>query len=730
MPSNQASSVSPESALFRVGHNCWKHSHASYMAPVIDCANYYRALHEAICRAQHSIFILGWDIDSRIELIRGSEAEARACPTALFELLQWKARQTPDIQVYLNRWNYSVFLSAERESFSEAKWALSGADNLHFIFDGQLPLGASHHQKIVVIDDEVAFCGGMDVAIARWDNRHHRPRNPHRADPDGSLKLGMEKRFDPYHDVQMLVAGPVAAVLARLVRYRWHFGGGKRAVKRRRVDPKAWPPSWPACIKPVMEDVSVAVSLTMPRFHRQPQIQQIERLYLDMIAQAEYFIYMENQFFTHRGIAKALNQRLRENPRLKVLLVSCYDAQGVMERKALFHARLIFRTIVESHGVADRVVLAYPASAEHGEEAPVRIHSKLMVVDDRYLRIGSSNINNRSMALDSECDLVIEAKSALQRKQIADIRNDLIREHTGLELEEIERIARQVGAPVAAFLAELEHSRQHLRRINDDQYRHERFTRLARRFADPSRPILPGIFTSRRVFGARRRRIPFRLIAGIALVAAVALSWKVTPLAEYADPEKIIPLLEQVQNTAWAFPAGLVAYVLGTLVFLPHMVMTGTVVVVFAPLEAFLIAMLGSLISVSIGWVAGQGLGERSLQAMLGRHAEKISQYARNGGVMGLTLLRLLPVAPFTVVNLVLGMMKVPFVTLLIATALGLLPGTLVSVFIGQSAVALFKNPDPHNVMLVGAGLLLWGAVIAGAHFLSRHWQRRLRENK
>ncbi|MFL9711403.1 VTT domain-containing protein [Methylobacillus sp. Pita1] len=729
MQINPAMDSSPGNALFRLGHNCWKYSHASYLAPVVDCANYYRALHEAICRAQHSIFILGWDIDSRIDLIRGAEAEAQACPTALFELLQWKARQTPAIQIYLNRWNYSVFLSAERESFSEAKWKLSGADNLHFIFDGQLPLGASHHQKVVVIDDELAFCGGMDVAIARWDNRHHHPRNPDRLDPDGSMKMGLEKRFDPYHDVQVLVAGPVAAVLARLVRYRWHFGGGKRAAKVRQAHHNALPPSWPASIKPVMERIGVGVSLTMPRFHRQPQVQQIERLYIDMIAKAERFIYMENQFFTRRAVAKALNQRLRENPRLKVLLVSCYNAQGVMERKSMFHARVIFRKIVESHGVADRVALAYPLSREHGEETPVRIHSKVMVVDDRYLRIGSSNINNRSMTLDSECDLVIEARDEAHRKQVAAMRNDLIREHTGLELEEIERIANRVDAPVEAFLAELAHSRQHLRRINDDRYRHERFTRLARRFADPSRPILPELFTSRRAFGRSKRRIPFRLIAGILLVAAVALSWKVTPLAEYATPEKIVPLLEQVQNTAWAFPAGLAAYVLGTLVFLPHMVMTGTVVVVFAPLEAFLIAMLGSLISVSVGWLAGLGLGKKSLQAMLGRHAEKISQYARDGGVMGLTLLRLLPIAPFTVVNLALGMMKVPFVTLLIATVLGLLPGTLVSVFIGQSALALFKNPDPHNAVLVGAGLLLWVLVIVSTHFLSRHWQRRLHAN-
>ncbi|MCB5186750.1 VTT domain-containing protein [Methylobacillus caricis] len=711
-------------ALFRTGHNCWKQARASYMAPVIDCANYYRALHESICSAQRSIFILGWDIDSRIDLIRGAEAEALSCPTTLFELLQWKARQAPEIQIYLNRWNYSIFLSADRESFSEAKWKLSGPDNLHFLFDGQLPLGASHHQKVVVIDDEVAFCGGMDVAIARWDNRHHHTRNPDRTDPDGSLKMGLEKKFDPYHDVQMLLAGPAAAVLARLARYRWHFGNGRRALALRKAHDDELPASWPASIKPVMQQAGLGVALTMPRFRRQPLIRQIERLYLDMISRAEFFIYMENQFFTQQRIAEALNRRLQENPRLRVLLVSCYNSQGIMERKAMYHGRVIFREIVEAHGVADRIALAYPVSCEQDEERAIRIHSKVMVVDDKYIRIGSSNINNRSMTLDSECDIVIEAESDLQRGQVAAMRNDLIREHTGRELVEIEHMVKDEGVDIAEFLIDVPHSRQHLRKVNDERYRNERFTRLAKRFADPSRPILPELMTSRRGPAAKKRGVPFRLIFAIIFAAALALVWKVTPLAEFATPAKIVPLLEQVRNTAWAFPAGMAAYVVGTLIFFPHVVMTGTVVIVFAPLEAFLVAMLGSLISVSIGWAAGLGLGQQSLQAVLGRHAGKISQYAKNGGVVGLTLLRLMPIAPFTVVNLVLGMMKVPYMTLLIATVLGLLPGTLVSVFIGQSAVELFKHPEPRNFFLVGIGLGLWILVIVLTHFFARRWQK------
>lgn len=709
--------------LFREGHNCWRTCHASYLAPVIDCANYYRALHEAICQAKHSIFLLGWDIDSRIELLRGKDVR-EGCPLTLFELLHWKTEQVPEIQIYLNRWNYSVFMAAERESFSEAKWKLSGSDNLHFIFDNALPLGASHHQKIVIIDDEIAFCGGMDVAIARWDDRAHHATNPEREDPDGSIKLGLNHHFDPYHDVQMLVAGEAARELARLARYRWHFGGGERAIPLRKDITPGQPLSWPGSIKPVMRNVCLAIALTLPRFQRQPLLRQIEKLYLEMIAEAEQFIYIENQFFTWQPLAHALCARMRQKPGLRALLLAPYDGQGFMEKKSMYHGRVQFMDVIRAQGMENRVLLTCPVSCEGDEKVTVRIHSKLMVVDDRYLRIGSSNLNYRSMSLDSECDLVIYGDSTHERSQIAAMRDDLIREHTGFEIADIERIIQR-GEPVQQFLQQLPHSRQHLQRIDDERYRHQSLTRFAKRFADSGKPLLPYFMTSRRSWHFKRMRISWKLVLLVAAVVALALAWKVTPLAEYASPEKVVPILEQVRNTSWALPAGILAYVLGTLLFFPHMVMTGTVVIVFAPLEAFAVAMLGSLISCSIGWAAGLGLGERTLRSLLGRYAGKISGYARQGGVMGLTLLRLLPIAPFTVVNLALGMMRVKFWHLLVATLLGLLPGTLVSVYIGKSAVDLFKHPEPGNLMMVGLGLLLWLGVVALTHFISRYWQQR-----
>ena len=747
-PAGNASSASTaalketSSTLFKPGRNCRQVEQATHASMLVDCANYYRAVHEAICKAKHSVFILGWDIDSRIELLRGEEAKKTKCPNRLFDLIQWKARQQPEVMIYMNRWDYSVFMATDRENFSEFKWKWKSPQNVFFRFDDQLPLGASHHQKIVVVDDEIAFCGGMDIAIGRWDHRAHHTRNKHRVDPIGTLKTADTKKFGPYHDVQMIVSGPAARALATIARERWLTASDEEAIPLRAKEESAKktpaaskvPDSWPQGTHVDFRNVDIGIALTLPAFKDQKQTRQIEKLYLDMIASAEHFIYMENQFFSQEKIARALNKRLKENPQLRVLLLSCWEPEGIMERKSMWYGRVLFRDIVEAGGVADRIVLAYPICREKGLQKPVRIHSKLMVVDDKYLRVGSSNINNRSMALDSECDLVIEASDKATRAKIRSVRDDLIREHTGREIRDIEKIID--SGDVQVFLRETPNSTQHLRRINDERYRHERFTAFAMRFADPEKPILPPIVTSRRRIRNKGKNIgeessmPTRLIFALLLIAAVALAWKVTPLAEYASPEKIMPMLEAVRNTPWAIPAAIAIYVIGTLVFFPHVVMTGTIVILFPPVEAFCVAMAASLISGAISYYVGRRLGAKTLHALIGNFAGKIAKYANQGGVVGLTLLRMLPIAPYTVANLALGMMLVPFTTYMIATFLGMLPGTVVSAYLGHSVVELWQHPDGKNLAFLGAGLLAWIGVIALSHYLGKRWQHHTKGKK
>ena len=721
--------LNAQSTLFKPRENCWRIKNASHAAPVIDCLNYYRAVHEAICNARHTLFITGWDIDSRIELLRGKEAENSQCPNTLYELLKWKSEANPDLKIYLNRWDYSVFLAAERETFSSMKWRFSGIKNLEFIFDDQLPLGASHHQKIIVVDDEIAFCGGMDIAIARWDSRHHHISENQRKDPHGTLLLGIEKEYKPYHDAQMIVAGDAAKSLGELSRKRWFYASGKRPKAIKKDDVTGLPDAWPKSVVPIFENVQIGISLTVPRFRQQKQNRGVERLYIDMIEKAERFIYMENQFFTHVEIAQAINKRLHERPELRVLMLSCKDPQGFMERKTMYYGRVRFKDALIAGGVADRTALAYPITEEKSKREQVRIHSKIMIVDDRYLRIGSSNLNYRSMTLDTECDLVIEGTNKKICQQIASVRDDLIREHTGKSMSEIQSIILD-GKSVKDFLKDTSGSRQHLRETKDEAYRHEKLAKFFIRFGDPSKPLLPSYLTSHRKVIKKNvsssSPIPVKLIAAVVVILLLLLAWKFTPLQDYINAKNIVSLLDGIRNTIWALPIGIFAYALGTLVFLPHIVMTTAVVMAFSPLEALLIAMTGSLLSCTVSYGLGLMLGTESLNAVFGKYSEKIRHFADRGGVLGLTMLRLLPTAPFTAENLILGMIKVPYSTLLMSTFLGMLPGTIIFVYLGQAALQMFKNPEPQKLILTMTGIIAWLVLIWFTHYMTNQWKKKL----
>ena len=94
-------------------------------------------------------------------------------PSVISDLLKWKAEQNPDIKIYLLRWDSSLAFFAQREMWAKEVWEEKTPDNVQTELDDTIPMGGSQHQKIVVIDDEVVFSGGMDVSTNRWDTRDH-----------------------------------------------------------------------------------------------------------------------------------------------------------------------------------------------------------------------------------------------------------------------------------------------------------------------------------------------------------------------------------------------------------------------------------------------------------------------------------------------------------------------------------------------------------------------------
>ncbi|HET7816280.1 MAG TPA: phospholipase D-like domain-containing protein [Sphingomicrobium sp.] len=409
--------------MLEPGRNCWRIERAGRAALVVDAADYFRIARQAMLRARHQILLIGWDFDTRICLDFDADDGA---PTELGAFVSWLPRHRPGVQVHILKWDVGAIKLLGRGTtvLRLARWAAS--DQIHFKLDGAHPAGASHHQKIVVIDDALAFSGGIDMTAERWDTREHRDRDVRRRRPTTG------RRYCPWHDCAMAVDGAAAAALGELSRERWRAAGG---------EPISPPPPgsdpWPDELASQFRDVDVAIARTRGEHEGQPAIREIEALYLDMISRARRFVYAENQYFASRVIADAIARRLGEAEGPEFVIVNPRSGQGWLDDEVMSPARARLLDILRKSDPHGRFRIYCPVT-EGGED--IYVHAKITIVDDEQLRVGSANLNNRSMGFDSECDLLIDCALGANSGaggRIAAIRSDLLAEHLGKSVDTI-----------------------------------------------------------------------------------------------------------------------------------------------------------------------------------------------------------------------------------------------------------------------------------------------------
>ena len=121
----------------------------------------------------------------RSERTGPAEAEGETQPTRLDELLAFIARRHPHLHCYILIWDYAALYTLERDPWSRWRLGWRTHRRVHFGFDDRHPVGGSHHQKVIVVDDQLAFCGGIDLTSHRWDTSAHRARRAGPNDDDG-----------------------------------------------------------------------------------------------------------------------------------------------------------------------------------------------------------------------------------------------------------------------------------------------------------------------------------------------------------------------------------------------------------------------------------------------------------------------------------------------------------------------------------------------------------------
>jgi phospholipase D1/2 len=506
-------------SVLEPGRNCGSLAHADRFALLVDGSNYYGALAQSIPQAKHTMVIVGWDLDSRVRL--GPDADRGPLVPRLRDFLPAVASANPDLNIYILTWSFPILLAHVRDP--KLVWGRDPFKHprVHLKFDSTHPPGASHHQKIVVIDDCLAFAGGMDIAGGRWDSPEHRADDVRRAgDPP----------YPPSHDAQAVVDGDAARALGEIVRDRWYRSTGTsipEPLQRRDI--------WPDCVRPDFVDVSVAISRTDVAHDGRGGRHEIEQLHLDLIGAARGYIYIENQYLTSSEMADALCRRLQEAAGPEVVIVLPLNNSGRLEEHTIEVLR--FRSIRQLRQADrfSRLRICYPV-VPHLDGTSVGVHSKILVIDDQLFRVGSSNLTNRSMRLDTECDLTIEASSPQQRSGVASLRNRLLAEHLGMSTDAVEAFLSTDRS-----LVRLVDSRRSNPRCLRELPIEDRSLILPDELVDPAGPVTADMVIEALASSAAKRPVkrllPLALIC-VGVAAAAVAFWRTRVRATPLRPKR------------------------------------------------------------------------------------------------------------------------------------------------------------------------------------------------
>jgi phosphatidylserine/phosphatidylglycerophosphate/cardiolipin synthase-like enzyme len=365
---------------------------------LIDGAAFLPRVAEELARAESHVHLTGWYFSPELALTRGDE------PVTVRNLLGELAERIPVRVLIWSGAPLPLFRPSKGDVRAMVERLRRGT-RMHCQFDSCVRLMHCHHEKTIVVDDRLAFVGGIDLTYNSgdpYDSQAHSARGG----------IG-------WHDVAVRLEGPVVADVAEHFRMRWHGATDEEL-------PPVVPP-------PEVGDVEAQIVRTIPEHVYERSLPNgdfsVFESYVGAIRAAQRFVYIENQFLWSPEIVELLAQKLRNPPRddfrIVVLLpVNANDGADVSRGQvaALIHA---------DDGNAR--FLACSVYARTGKlRDPIYVHAKVAVVDDRWLTIGSANLNEHSLFNDSEVN-VVSRDEALARET----RLRLWSEHLELPVDEI-----------------------------------------------------------------------------------------------------------------------------------------------------------------------------------------------------------------------------------------------------------------------------------------------------
>ena len=282
----------------------------------------------------------------------------------------------------------------------------------------QWPVGintqhASYHQKFMVIDDELAFIGGMNLKEVDWDTSAHTVFEPRRmlygaTTADRQAVKNKEKLPDqgPRKDYMVRIEGPAAQDAADVFQKRWAYqiqenveyakNSTNFSVQRNIAE------------RPGGKQIQVTPTLPMPFWEH-----AIAETWLNAVAQANEYIYIEDQYFRAPMLNDAIVARMEATPNLKLVVITKpineWTDPGcpwTYKTHALFETKFPTRYMLLQLRAFDTVV-TWGIDETESRFANIDVHSKMLIVDDKFLSVGSANKNNRGMIYEGEMNVAV-----------------------------------------------------------------------------------------------------------------------------------------------------------------------------------------------------------------------------------------------------------------------------------------------------------------------------------
>jgi phosphatidylserine/phosphatidylglycerophosphate/cardiolipin synthase-like enzyme len=338
---------------------------------LIDGAEAMPRIVAEIRKARSHVHIAGWYVSPHFALTRdGNRTELRA-------LLEDAAQQV-DVRLLLWAGSPLPLFRPDRNDVAGVEHALRFGTKIHVALDSQERPMHCHHEKVVVVDDRVAFVGGIDLTTLEGD----------RFDTSAHVARGSVG----WHDTAVIVRGPIVADVADHFRLRWAEIAGEELAEPKR--PRRAGDVELQFVRTVPEKIYDA----LPR----GEFRTLEA-YQRALRSAQKLIYLENQFFWSSEIAEILERKLAQPPTddFRVVLVLPVDPNNGGD-----DTRGQLADLIECDGGAGRVLACTITALGELGPCPVYVHSKLAIVDDRWLTVGSANLNEHSLFNDTEANIV------------------------------------------------------------------------------------------------------------------------------------------------------------------------------------------------------------------------------------------------------------------------------------------------------------------------------------